>query len=141
MIFGLTVTLVVLLISPAIFGSAGTGWLVLFLTLLLSVAVREVFEAQTLANFIRFPMMFLGSVFVPLASMPGWLQILARFLPLTCSVEVLRAALSGGSRATDVLELGTLATFSGVFFFSGRVHFGAAYRVIYSPEINPLLSA
>jgi len=128
MTFGLTVTLVVLLIALAIFGSTRTDWLMLFLALLLSatafstlgafvsVAVHEVFEAQTLANFIRFPMMFLGGVFVPLASMPGWLQILARFLPLTYSVEALRAALSGGSWTTAVLDLGALLAFSVILF-------------------------
>jgi len=128
MAFGLTVTLVVLVVSLAIFGSSGTNWLMLFLALLLSatafsamgafvsVAVKEVFEAQTLANFIRFPMMFLGGVFVPLASMPGWLQILARLFPLTYSVEALRAALSGGTWTTAALDLGALAGFSVVLF-------------------------
>jgi len=128
MTFGLTVTLVVLVVSLAIFGTAGINWLILLLALLLSaiafsalgafvsVAVREIFEAQTLANFIRFPMMFLGGVFVPLASMPVWLQVIARFLPLTYSVEALRAALSGGSWATAALDLGALVLFSIVLF-------------------------
>lgn len=128
MIFGFTVTLVVLIISLAIFGADGTNWLLLFLALILSgaafsamgafvsVAVREVFEAQTLANFIRFPMMFLGGVFMPLASMPAWLQGIARLLPLTYSVEALRAALSGRSWATATLDLGALAAFSVVLF-------------------------
>jgi ABC-2 type transport system permease protein len=128
MTFGLTVTLVVLVASLAIFGAAGTNWLMLFLALLLSaiafsglgafvsVAVREVFEAQTLANFIRFPMMFLGGVFVPLASMPAWLQVIARLLPLTYSVEALRVALSGGSWAIAAIDLGALAAFSLIFF-------------------------
>ncbi len=128
MTFGLMVTLVVLVVSVAVFGAAGTNWLILFLALILSamafsamgafvsVAVREIFEAQTLANFIRFPMMFLGGVFVPLTSMPAWLQVLARLLPLTYSVEALRVALSGGSWATAALDLGMLAVFSVVLF-------------------------
>ena len=128
MTFGLTVTLVVLVISLAIFGSSGTDWLMLILALLLSatafsamgafvsVAVKEIFEAQTLANFIRFPMMFLGGVFVPLDSMPDWLQAFARLFPLTYSVEALRAALFGGSWATAALDLGALAVFSLVLF-------------------------
>ncbi len=77
---------------------------------------KEIFEAQTLANFIRFPMMFLGGVFVPLDSMPAWLQVVARFLPLTYSVEALRMALSGGSWATAALDLGALAAFSAGLF-------------------------
>jgi ABC-2 type transport system permease protein len=128
MAFGLTVTLVVLVVSLAVFGAAGTNWLILVLALLLSatafaamgayvsVAVREVFDAQTLANVIRFPMMFLGGVFVPLASMPVWLQSLARLFPLTYSVEALRAALSGGSWTTAALDLGALAIFSLLLF-------------------------
>ena len=131
MAFGLTVTLVVLVIVLGMFGAGGINWLMLALALLLSaaafsalgafvsVAVREVFEAQTLANFIRFPMMFLGGVFVPVASMPAWLQSIARLLPLTYSVEVLRAALSGGSWATAALDLGVLAAFSlGLFLLA-----------------------
>ena len=130
MAFGLTVTLVVLVISLLTFGSSGMNWLILILALLLSatafsamgafvsVAVKEVFEAQTLANFIRFPMMFLGGVFVPLDSMPFWLQVLARLFPLTYSVEALRAALSGGTWAIATLDLGALAAFSLVLFLS-----------------------
>jgi ABC-2 type transport system permease protein len=128
MAFGLTVTLVVLVVSIIIFGSTGTNWLMLILALLLSatafsamgafisVAVKEVFEAQTLANFFRFPMMFLGGVFVPLASMPAWLQGIARLFPLTYSVEALRAALSGGTWATAGFDLGALSAFSVVLF-------------------------
>jgi ABC-2 type transport system permease protein len=129
MAFGLTVTLVVLVVSLAVFGSSGTNWLMLFLALLLSatafsamgafvsVAVKEVFEAETLANFIRFPMMFLGGVFIPLDSMPGWLQVVARFFPLTYSVEALRGALSGEVWTTTLLDLGALTAFSLVLFF------------------------
>jgi ABC-2 type transport system permease protein len=128
MAFGLTVTLMVLIVSIIIFGSNGINWLMLILALLLSatafsamgafisVAVKEVFEAQTLANFFRFPMMFLGGVFVPLASMPVWLQVLARLFPLTYSVEALQTALFGGTWATAVLDLGALAAFSIILF-------------------------
>ena len=128
MVFGLTVTLVVLVVSLAVFGASGINWLILFLAMLLSatafsalgafvsVSVREIFEAQTLANFIRFPMMFLCGVFVPIASMPSWLQVIARFLPLTYSVEALRVAYSGGSGTTAALDLGALALFSIILF-------------------------
>jgi ABC-2 type transport system permease protein len=127
-VFGLTVTLVVLLVVLLVFGVAGIQWLLLLLALLfsaaafaalgafVSVAVKEVFEAQTLANFIRFPMMFLGGIFVPVESLPPVLQVVARLLPLTYSVEALRAALSGGSLATAALDLIVLAVFTVVLF-------------------------
>lgn len=131
MIFGLTVTLAVLVIVIFIFGAAGINWLLLALALLLSamafsalgafvsVAVREVFEAQTLANFIRFPMMFLGGVFVPVDTLPPWLQVIARLLPLTYSVEALRVAMNGGSLASAARDLVVLLIFSiGLFFLA-----------------------
>jgi len=128
MAFGLTVTLVVLVIILAVFGAGSVNWLLLLLALLLSaaafsalgalvsVAVKEVFEAQTLANFIRFPMMFLGGVFVPVASLPPVLQIVARLLPLTYAVEALRAALFGGPPALAALDLLALTGFAAVLF-------------------------
>jgi ABC-2 type transport system permease protein len=128
MAFGLTVTSVVLAVALAVFGAAGVNWLLLILALLLSasafsamgafvsVAVREVFEAQTLANFIRFPMMFLGGVFVPLAAMPPTLQVVARLLPLTYAVEALRDALSSGAWEAVLVDLAALAVFTVILF-------------------------
>jgi len=128
MVFGLTVTLVVLVIVLIVFGAASVNWLLLVLAILLSaaafsalgafvsVAVKEVFEAQTLANFIRFPMMFLGGVFVPVDSMPFALQVIARVLPLTYAVEALRAALVGGVQVDMALDLLALGLFTVVLF-------------------------
>ena len=128
MVFGLTVTLVVLVIVLIAFGANGVNWLLLVLALLfsavafsalgafVSVAVKEVFEAQTLANFIRFPMMFLGGVFVPVDLLPTALQVIARALPLTYSVEALRVALIGGSPAVAALDLAALAGFAVILF-------------------------
>ncbi len=128
MAFGLTVTLVVLAIALAVFGVGDVNWPLLVLTLLLSaaafsamgafvsVAVKEVFEAQTLANFIRFPMILLGGVFIPVASLPLGLRIVARLLPLTYAVEALRAALTGGTLLGATLDLVVLTLFSAVVF-------------------------
>jgi len=129
MTFGLTVTAVVLLVALAVFGAGSVNWPLLALALLLaaaafsalgafvSVAVREVFEAQTLANFVRFPMMFLGGIFVPLSSMPPALQVVARALPLTYAVEALRAVLDGRASLTTALDLVALAAFTVILFW------------------------
>jgi len=128
MAFGLTVTAIVLVVALIAFGAGSINWLLLVLALILSavtfsalgafisVAVKEVFEAQTLANFIRFPMMFLGGVFVPLSSLPPGLQVVARVLPLTYAVEALRAAMTGRSLAMAALDLIVLAAFAVVLF-------------------------
>jgi ABC-2 type transport system permease protein len=128
MIFGLIVTGLVLAIALAVFGATAANWVVLILALLLSaaafaalgafvsVAVREVFEAQTLANLMRFPMMFLGGVFVPVEALPAWLQIVARALPLTYSVEAIRRALAGAPLSAAALDLTALLAFAAVLF-------------------------
>jgi len=127
-VFGLVTTLVVLILALLAFGLDGANVPLLTLAMLLSattfsamgalisVAVKEVFEAQTLANAFRFPMMFLGGVFVPVGSLPLGLQIVARLLPLTYAVEALDAAMDGGSWATAAVDLCVLAAFTALFF-------------------------
>jgi len=135
MVFGLVTASVVLTVALALFGAVGVNWPLLILTMLLSaaafsalgvlisVAVKEVFEAQTLANAFRFPMMFLGGVFVPTTLLPTGLRIVAHVLPLTYAVEALRVAMQGGSFASAALDLVALAFFTAVLF-------GPAVRVL-----------
>jgi len=49
-----------------------------------------------------FPFTFVSSAFVPVASMPGWMQVFARNQPLTQLVNATRA-FSLGDRATQIL--------------------------------------
>ena len=67
------------------------------LGLIASVSVREVFEAMTLMNFFRFPLLFISGVFVPLAALPVWARPVAMVSPLTYTVELLRFGVSGRS--------------------------------------------
>jgi ABC-2 type transport system permease protein len=48
-----------------------------FLGLFISVAVHEVFEAQTFSNFFRFPMLFLCGLFFPISRLPVVLRPLS----------------------------------------------------------------
>jgi len=127
-VFALVTTFVVLLPTVLFFHLRGINWLLLSLSAILaaatfssmgaliSAAVNEVFEAQTLANAFRFPMMFLGGVFVPVASLPPGLRIVARALPLTYVIEALDVAIIDGRLTTAVADLGILAAFTAVFF-------------------------
>jgi len=134
MIFGLTVSLAVLVVVLIAFGVDGVNWPLLSLTLLfsaaafsalgafVSVTVKEVFEAQTLANFIRFPMIFLGGVFLPVAALPVTLQVVAHILPLTYAVEALRVALGQGAESQSGLDLLVLLAFTvGLFLATVRI--------------------
>lgn len=63
------------------------------LGVLISAYAKWVPEAQMLSNFLRFPMAFLSGTFLPLELMPAQLGVIARFLPLTYSVEALRLSI------------------------------------------------
>ncbi len=62
-----------------------------------AVIVREVFEAMTLMNFVRFPVLFISGVFMPLSQLPSWLQPLALLSPLTYVVDLLQIGVTGRS--------------------------------------------
>jgi len=92
---------------------------------LVAVTVKEVFEAQTLANFLRFPMVFLGGVFYPVAAMPEVLQYVAKVFPLTYGVNTVQAALGIGLPPDAAYIWGQLAIVAafglGLYFISTLV--------------------
>jgi len=63
--------------------------------LIVSMLVREVFEAMTLLNFLRFPLLFISGVFMPVSALPGWAKPIVLASPLTYIVELLRFAIFG----------------------------------------------
>ncbi len=69
------------------------------LGILISVGVKEVFEAMTMSNFFRFPMIFLCGVFFPVSSLPFPLSIISYLLPLTYTVDGLKHCLLGSQGA------------------------------------------
>jgi ABC-2 type transport system permease protein len=78
---------------------------------LVAVSVREVFEAQTLSNYFRFPMIFLCGVFLPVEAMPMPLQALAHILPLTYSVDALRQTSMGMVNLRLLSDIAALVLF------------------------------
>jgi ABC-2 type transport system permease protein/oleandomycin transport system permease protein len=51
-----------------------------------------------------FPLVFASSAFVPVDSMPGWLQAFAQINPVTITVNALRALTYGGPTTRVVLQ-------------------------------------
>jgi ABC transporter DrrB family efflux protein len=93
-------------VLPALAGLALTmafgmafSWAMLYLALALRTAEATQAAGQTL----MFLLTFLSSAFVPLATMPGWLQVIAHANPVTYAVDALRALLVGGPTARPVL--------------------------------------
>jgi len=91
-----------------------------------SVAVREVFEAMTLANYFRFPMIFLCGVFLPLPAMPPLLRIAAYALPLTYAVDALRSHFLAGEGAILPLSV----NWAALLCFAAILYFGSCHLLI-----------
>lgn len=64
-----------------------------------------------------FPLTFISGAFVPVQTMPGWLQVVARPNPVTLVVEAMRSMAYGGPIATHLLE--GLAWVAGILLFFG----------------------
>jgi ABC transporter DrrB family efflux protein len=69
------------------------SWIFAFVAL----TVRGAEAAQSAGFVVIFPLVFASSVFVPVASMPGWLQAFAKVSPITLTADTARSyALVGG---------------------------------------------
>jgi ABC-2 type transport system permease protein len=73
-------------------------------------------DAQMYANFLRFPMVFLSGTFIALETYPSQLQVVARFLPLTYSVEALRNCVANSAVTyAYLIDIGALFLFTVIF--------------------------
>jgi ABC-2 type transport system permease protein len=127
-IFGTMIAGIMTLIALGFLGTQMTHPILFIITLLLTVmthsalgaliaaSVKEVFEAQTLSNYFRFPMVFLCGVFFTVDAMPTPLQYLAYILPLTYSVNALRQTLIGPLHYPQLLiDITALTLFLSTF--------------------------
>jgi ABC transporter DrrB family efflux protein len=60
-----------------------------------------------------FPITFLSSAFVPISSMPGWLQAFANNQPMTYTIDAMRALALGGPIAPSLWK--SLVWLAGIF--------------------------
>lgn len=124
---GLTLILDMSLVNPLVFGIGlllGAGVFSL-LGLIASVMVREVFEAMTLMNFLRFPLLFISGVFMPLEALPAWIKPIAMASPLTYVVELLRFGICGRSYFSSPWILALVAS---AFLAASWLVAGVAFR-------------
>jgi ABC-2 type transport system permease protein len=86
----------------------------------ISAPFRDIPEAMPPATLLRVAMVFLGGVFIPVATMPDFLQFIAHLLPLTYAVDMLQQAITGHIIAQAFLvDTIALILFSVVFFAVG----------------------
>ena len=71
---------------------------------LIGLSVRNAESAQAAGFPMLAPLVFASSAFVPVASMPGWLQVVARHQPLSVTVDAVRALSIGGPTTSVVIQ-------------------------------------
>jgi ABC-2 type transport system permease protein/oleandomycin transport system permease protein len=75
-----------------------------WISALIGLAVRDVESTQAASFVWIFPLVFASTAFVPLASLPGWLQAWAKINPVSVTVDALRALLEGWPSTTYHLD-------------------------------------
>jgi ABC-2 type transport system permease protein len=68
------------------------------------LAVGDPESAQAAAFPVLAPLVFASSAFVPVSSMPGWLQVFARHQPVSVTVSAARDLVLGGPVASDLVQ-------------------------------------
>jgi ABC transporter DrrB family efflux protein len=77
------------------------------------LAVGDPETAQAAAFPVMAPLVFASSAFVPVSSMPGWLQPFANHQPVSVTASAVRALVIGGPTTSYVLQ--SLAWCAGIF--------------------------
>jgi ABC-2 type transport system permease protein len=103
---------VFVLIVLEVFAFGGIG-------MILARVAKEAESATAAANFIMFPMMFLSGSFFPLELMPGFLQTIARILPLYYVNEGLRASMVSVDNMAALRYAAMIGVFATVVFVLG----------------------
>jgi ABC-2 type transport system permease protein len=126
-------TTAMLLVSYAVFNVNLhlDAWLLAFILLnvfafvgigmILTRFVKESQSAAAAANAISFPMMFLSGSFFPIELMPGFLQKIAKMLPLYYVNEGLRAAMVFQDNMAALSNAAIISVFAAVVFILGII--------------------
>ncbi len=77
----------------------------------LAVVTRDQESTILGANMLQFPLLFVSSAFLPLSAMPGWIQTIAAFNPVTYGADAARALVLG----RDVLQVFEVTAFGGMW--------------------------
>ncbi|HTY52399.1 MAG TPA: ABC transporter permease [Methanomicrobiales archaeon] len=80
-------------------------------TLFAAYPTENVGEVMSMLNLVRFPLIFLSGVFIPLSSLPGWGQVIAYFSPLTYTSDLIRFGYGATSHLSPYVDTVALLAF------------------------------
>ena len=92
------------------------GFAFSWISAIVGLGVKDAESAQAASFVWIFPFTFASSAFVPVQSMPGWLQAWAKIQPVSVTVDTMRALSLGGPTATHLWKsLAWIAVILAVF--------------------------
>jgi ABC transporter DrrB family efflux protein len=80
------------------------------------LAIKDEEAVQAFGFIWVFPLTFVSAAFVPIKSMPGWMQAFANNQPFTIVIETMRSLVVGGPVATHAWETAAWLAGLGVLF-------------------------
>jgi ABC-type transport system involved in cytochrome c biogenesis, permease component len=86
------------------------------LGLLVSIPAKVVHDAMAYTNMLRFPMMFLCGMFIPLSTLPVFVRPLSYAIPLTYGTDMLNGAITGTNTMSPLLCVPVMLAFAVLIF-------------------------
>ncbi len=84
------------------------------LSMAMAFSVKSHGDFFSVLGFLSLPMIFLSSALVPLAAMPSWMSVVARFNPMTWAIDAVRPLILAGW-AEALPRVGLVIVFMAVF--------------------------
>jgi len=135
MIFGIIINTIVLIVGLIFFNYSINILFLLFGVLLASFcfsslgvllaspSVRSPSHIMMFSSLIRFPLIFISGIFIPLEKLRGSARVLAYFSPITYLVDIFNFSFKGESHISLVIDFTALFMFSVIFIsLSNRFH-------------------
>ncbi len=79
-----------------------TGWSIAWIFLWIGTKARSAGAVQGMSMMVMFPLAFLSNAFVPVDTLPGWLQAVTRVNPVSHVVSALRDLMNDGALTAQV---------------------------------------
>jgi ABC-2 type transport system permease protein len=99
------------------------SWISLGYWLAITIRIKSHETVIAVANLLNLPLMFASNALFPISQMPGWLQIIAKFNPISYAGHAVRAFIlhsnAGFDAATVATDFQFLIGFALVFSLAG----------------------
>jgi len=106
-LFNIVVLAIAIILGCACFASLGV--------LLASPSTKAPSNVMMLSSLIRFPLIFISGIFIPLGEMGGIGLLLSHISPLTYLVDIFNACLNGTAIFPQALSITALLLFTSIF--------------------------